>query len=206
MADQDTAVTEAEAEIAESVGVAESEAAKESENALKGIDDILSADAEDESLRRYKEQLLGAAAAGNVGDASGPRVKIESFDVIFEDNEHEDMIFPQGEVSDLVIKEKASYKFRIKFRVNGDIVAGLTYKNKVKKMGVVVDSDEVMLGSYPPAPEPHEFIFPRHEYLQAPSGMTGRGKYTIANTYTDDGNVEHLKTSFQVTIAKEWAS
>lgn len=38
---------------------------KTSENAKKGVADILAADSEDESLRKYKESLLGAAAAGN---------------------------------------------------------------------------------------------------------------------------------------------
>lgn len=37
---------------------------KTSENAKKGVADILAADSEDESLRKYKESLLGAAAAG----------------------------------------------------------------------------------------------------------------------------------------------
>lgn len=37
---------------------------KTSENAKKGVADILAADSEDESLRKYKESLLGAAASG----------------------------------------------------------------------------------------------------------------------------------------------
>jgi len=175
----------------------------EDANALKGINDILNADAEDESLRKYKEQLLGAAAQGNVGDSSGPRVQIESFDVLFEDG-HPEICFPGGDVTELVIKEKANYKFRIKFRVNGDIVAGLTYATKIKKLSVAIDSDETVLGSYPPAPEPHEFIFPRHDWFEAPSGMLGRGAYTITNVYTDADGVEHLRTSFSVKIKKDW--
>ena len=39
---------------------------KTSENAKKGVADILAADSEDESLRKYKESLLGAAAAGSI--------------------------------------------------------------------------------------------------------------------------------------------
>ena len=42
---------------------------KTSENAKKGVADILAADSEDESLRKYKESLLGAAAAGRPSPA-----------------------------------------------------------------------------------------------------------------------------------------
>ena len=38
------------------------------------------------SLRRYKESLMGAAAAGNLGDANDPRrVVVEEFRVVLED-------------------------------------------------------------------------------------------------------------------------
>ena len=37
---------------------------------LEQVADIMSADSEDESLRKYKESLLGAAATGDLGDAS----------------------------------------------------------------------------------------------------------------------------------------
>ena len=40
----------------------------ESANAKKSVSEILAADSSDESLRRYKEQLLGSAAlSGNLG-------------------------------------------------------------------------------------------------------------------------------------------
>ena len=39
----------------------------ESDKAKKDLASILKADDDDESLKRYKEQLLGAAASGKVG-------------------------------------------------------------------------------------------------------------------------------------------
>ena len=60
----------------------------------RSVADIIAADAEDESLRKYKESLLGAAAKGDLGDVSDPRrVVITEFRVMFEPGEgHEDMV------------------------------------------------------------------------------------------------------------------
>ena len=55
---------------------------KESDAAKKDLKSIMEADGGDESLKKYKEQLLGAAAKGKVG--SGERVVIEEFDFDFE--------------------------------------------------------------------------------------------------------------------------
>jgi hypothetical protein len=41
-----------------------------SERAIASVHELLQKDAEDESLRRYKEQLLGSAARGDLGGAS----------------------------------------------------------------------------------------------------------------------------------------
>ena len=38
-----------------------------SERAVNNVEELLRLDAEDESLRRYKETLLGAAAQGDLG-------------------------------------------------------------------------------------------------------------------------------------------
>lgn len=43
---------------------------QESERALQSVHELLQKDAEDESLRRYKEQLLGSAAHGDLGGES----------------------------------------------------------------------------------------------------------------------------------------
>lgn len=59
-----------------------------------GVADILAADAEDESLRKYKDSLLGAAAKGDLGNVSDPRrVVITEFRVMFDPSEnHPDMV------------------------------------------------------------------------------------------------------------------
>ena len=66
---------------------------KASAKASGDVGELLAADAEDESLKRYKEQLLGAAANGDLGDASDPRQVIGvEFRVIFEDSDKPDAV------------------------------------------------------------------------------------------------------------------
>lgn len=45
----------------------------EAPKATGKVNELMEADAEDESLRKYKEQLLGAAARGDLGDVSACR-------------------------------------------------------------------------------------------------------------------------------------
>ena len=44
-----------------------------SSTSSKDVSALLAQDADDESLARYKAQLLGAAATGDLGDSSDPR-------------------------------------------------------------------------------------------------------------------------------------
>ena len=60
----------------------------------KNVGDLMSADAEDESLRKYKESLLGSAARGDLGDASDPRkLIVVEFRVLFKDAASPDLVF-----------------------------------------------------------------------------------------------------------------
>ena len=98
----------------------------------------MEADGGDESLKKYKEQLLGAATKGKVG--SGERVVIEEFDFDFEDKSIPKQCLKLGTKEDranadkvpVKIKQGAKYRFKVKFSVNGEIVPLLTFKNTVK--------------------------------------------------------------------------
>ena len=179
----------------------------------RSVADIIATDAEDESLRRYKESLLGAAAKGDLGNTDDPRrVVITEFRVIFEPGEgHEDMVFntdsDEGitllKTNGLVMKEGCKYKFRISFRVQHDIVAGLTFQNQVRR-AVFSNTDEVVLGSYPPSSTPHVFEFPKWDYLDAPSGMMFRGNYTAKNLFFDKDGVNHVEYEYPLQIKKGW--
>lgn len=88
--------------------------------------------------------------------------------------------------------KKARYRFAISFRVNQTIVSGLRFHNKVKKT-VLATRDEIVLGSYAPRSENYVFVFPRHDWMEAPSGLFYRGKYMGRFIFDDDDHVEHLK-------------
>ncbi|KAK1945036.1 putative rho GDP-dissociation inhibitor 1 [Phytophthora citrophthora] len=171
-----------------------------STQAIKSVDELLAKDAEDESLQRYKEQLLGAAAHGDRGDTSDTRrVVVEEFKVEFEDG-REDIVYHLDTLAGVehmrttpfTMEEGSRYRFAIAFRVNQAIVSGLRFRNKVKKT-VLSTHDEVVLGSYAPRSENYVFVFPRHEWMEAPSGLFYRGKYMGRFLFIDDDHTEHLK-------------
>ena len=188
---------------------------KESTNAKKSLNDILAADNEDESLRKYKESLLGAAAAsgGALGDASDPRrFYVTELRIMFDPSESkEDIVFELGTPEKLQqlkntgvsMKEGAKFKYKISFKVQHDIVAGVKFINKVKKM-MFSDKEELVIGSYPPAAVPHVFEFPRFNYSEAPSGMMYRGTYTVVNTFVDSDGVQHEKFDYELRIKSSW--
>ena len=187
---------------------------KESTVAKKSLNDILNADNEDESLRKYKESLLGAAASGGtVGDSSDPRrFYVTELRIMFEPSEgKEDLVFDldtpeklkQLKKSGVTMKEGVKFKYKITFKVQHDIVAGVKFINKVKKM-MFSEKEELVIGSYPPAVEPHVFEFPRFNYSEAPSGMMYRGTYTVVNTFVDSDGTEHQKFDYELRIKSSW--
>ena len=101
------------------------------------------------------------------------------------------------------IKEGCKYKLKISFRVQHEIVAGLKFENKVKTT-LASEKDDLVIGSYPPAVEPHFFEFPRFEYMDAPSGMMYRGTYTIRNQFSDSDGVVHLAYYYDLRIQRTW--
>ncbi|KAG6597806.1 rho GDP-dissociation inhibitor [Phytophthora cinnamomi] len=180
-----------------------------SSQAIKSVDELLAKDAEDESLRRYKEQLLGAAAHGDRGDTTDTRrVVVEEFKVEFEDG-REDIVYnldtlggvEHMRTTPFIIEEGSRYRFVISFRVNQAIVSGLRFRNKVKKT-VLATRDEIVLGSYAPRSENYVFVFPRHDWMEAPSGLFYRGKYMGRFIFDDDDHVEHLKLFYTFEIKR----
>jgi Rho GDP-dissociation inhibitor len=64
------------------------------------------------------------------------------------------------------------------------------------------ESEELMLGSYPPSTKPHTFEFPKWEYSEAPKGMMYRGKYKVVNSFIDSDGNNHLSFDYELTISK----
>jgi hypothetical protein len=175
----------------------------------KTIEELVKIDAEDESLRKYKEALLGKAGTETViVDANNPKnVIVKRLALVTE--ERDDMILElDGDLSTLkkqtfTIKEGIKYKIRIDFYVQREIVHGLKYVQKTFRLGVPVDKMVQMVGSYPPKIEIQSYITPPEE---APSGMMSRGSYTVTSLFTDDDKNEYLKWEWSFDIKKDWKS
>lgn len=176
---------------------------------LKGssnVAELLATDSEDESLRRYKEALLGSAAHGDVGDPTDPRKLIlAQFMISFDPSQGmTDLVYPLDSAGierlareGISMKEGARFKFRISFRVQHEIVVGIKFIKTVSKM-LFTERDELMIGSYPPSSTPHTFDFPKWEYSIAPSGMLYRGTYKVKNIFVF--NKGEVLTSFEYPL------
>lgn len=173
----------------------------------KTIEEILETDKEDESLRKYKEKLLGVAKTGSVVvEPNDPRkVIVKKLALCVTDRPDVELDLT-GDLSQLkkqvfIIKEGVSYRIRIDFIVQREIVHGLKYVQKTYRLGMPVDKMAHMVGSYPPKVEIQSYTTPAED---APAGVMARGSYTVQSLFTDDDKNEHLKWEWSFEIKKDW--
>ncbi|KAG8494365.1 hypothetical protein CXB51_012088 [Gossypium anomalum] len=186
----------------------------------------LEKDKDDESLRRWKEQLLGTVDFESVGEKLEPEVKILSLAI--KSHGRPDMVLPIPENgkpkgSWFTLKEGSKYSLEFTFQVSNNIVSGLKYTNMVWKTGVKVDSTKEMIGTLSPQAEPYT-----HEICEetTPSGMFARGSYSarskcafirrltdivsitlcLSLQFVDDDNKCYLEINYTFDIRKEWQS
>uniref|UniRef100_A0A8C7ILE3 Rho GDP-dissociation inhibitor 1 n=1 Tax=Oncorhynchus kisutch TaxID=8019 RepID=A0A8C7ILE3_ONCKI len=160
--------------------------------AQKTLQEIQELDQDDESLRKYKEVLLGAGAA------SPARVGETLFYSL--------IVFLTGDLEafkkqSFILKEGVEYRIKISFKVNKEIVSGLKYVQQTHRKGVRIDKSDYMVGSYGPRPNEYDFLTPLEE---APKGMLARGTYNIKSKFTDDDKHNHLSWEWNLNIKKDW--
>lgn len=172
----------------------------------KTLEELLTLDQEDESLRKYKEALLGSQAEKIIIDANNPKnVIVKRLALLVADRP--DMVLElDGDLGQLKkqsfsIKEGIQYKIKIEFYVQREIVHGLKYVQKTSRLGVPVDKMTQMVGSYPPKKEIQSFTT---NFEEAPSGMLARGEYSVSSLFTDDDKSEHLKWEWSLKVEKDW--
>ncbi|KAK6918771.1 Rho protein GDP-dissociation inhibitor [Dillenia turbinata] len=166
----------------------------------------LEKDKDDESLRRWKEQLLGSLDFDNVGECKEPEVKILSLSIFSPGRPDIVLSIPEaGNPKGLwfTLKEGSQYSLKFSFLVKNNIVSGLKYTNTVWKTGVKVDSIKEMLGTFSPQPEPYTHMMPEET---TPSGIFARGSYSARSKFLDDDNKCYLEINYTFDIRKEWAS
>jgi len=173
----------------------------------KTIGELLAVDQEDESLRKYKEALLGNAIAEKIViEPDNPKKVLVKKLVLVSEGQEDKVLDLSGDLSKLkqtifVIKEGVQYRIRIEFFVQHEIVTGLKYVQKTFRKGIQVDKMTQMVGSYAPKKELQSFITPLED---APSGILFRGQYTVSSLFTDDDGHEHLKWEWSFEIKKDW--
>lgn len=175
--------------------------------AQKSLKEIEEQDQDDESLIKYKKLLLGEVKVDEA-DQSGPNVVVEKLSINFKDCENRpDVVLDlTGDISELKkqtvsIKEGSEYRIKITFKVKREIVAGLKYFQLSYRKGIKVDKATLMVGSYGPKAESHEYLTP---FEEAPSGMLARGTYTIKSRFTDDDKNNVLSWEWSFEISKDW--
>lgn len=166
----------------------------------------LEKDKDDESLRRWKEQLLGSVDFDTVGETLEPEVKILQLSIISPGRS--DIVLPipeDGKPGGLwfTLKEGSRYNLKFSFQVNNNIVSGLKYTNTVWKTGLKVDSTKEMIGTFSPQPEAYTHVMPEET---TPSGMFARGSYSARSKFLDDDNKCYLEINYTFDIRKEWAA
>ncbi|KAL5987998.1 Rab GDP dissociation inhibitor alpha [Asimina triloba] len=217
-----------------SIGAVEDEEEEDGKGIVLGpqctLKEHMEKDKDDESLTRWKEQLLGSVDLNAVGAAS---IEIFKLVLVFGFSDVAPMHPPteklEAEVTILgisiispgrpelilrvpqetnpkglwfTLKEGSRYSLKFSFLVSHNIVSGLRYTNTVWKTGVKVDSTRQMLGTFSPQSEPYE-----HEMEEetTPSGMFARGTYSARTKFIDDDDNCYFELNYTFDIKKEWA-
>ncbi|KAJ8440429.1 hypothetical protein Cgig2_017662 [Carnegiea gigantea] len=162
------------------------------------IREHLEKDKDDESLRKWKEQLLGNVDFNSAEENLEPDVKILSLTIVSPGRE--DIVLPLPEDGDpkglwFTLKEGSPYTLRFCFKVSNNIVSGLRYINTVWKTG--------LRGTFSPQPEPYTHEMPEET---TPSGFLARGSYSAKSKFLDDDNKCYLEINYTFDIQRDWAS
>ncbi|CAN6197868.1 unnamed protein product [Urochloa humidicola] len=170
------------------------------------IKEQLDKDKEDESLRRWKEQLLGSVDLSSVGETLEPDVKITGLSILSPGRP--DMVLPlppepKSKEPWFTLKEGSAYKLKFTFAITGNIVSGLRYTNTVWKTGIRVDSTKEMLGTFSPQTEPYTYLTPEET---TPSGIFARGSYSARTKFLDDDRKCYLEMNYTFDIRRDWPS
>ncbi|TKY47786.1 Rho GDP-dissociation inhibitor 1 [Spatholobus suberectus] len=166
----------------------------------------LEKDKDDESLRKWKKQLLGSVDMSVVGESKDAEVKILSLTITSPDRPDVTLPIPfttDPKKSLFILKEGSQCRMKFTFTVSNNIVSGLQYTNVVWKTGVRVDSRKKMLGTFSPQQEPYTFEL---EEEAIPSGMFVRGTYAARTKFVDDDRKCYLDVSYYFEIQKKWAT
>uniref|UniRef100_A0A5B7B081 Rho GDP-dissociation inhibitor 1-like n=1 Tax=Davidia involucrata TaxID=16924 RepID=A0A5B7B081_DAVIN len=169
---------------------------------LFSLKDQIEKDKEDESLRRWKEKLLGFVEDDLNGQME-PQVTFHSIGIISDDFGEINTPLPVYESKSgrvlFTLREGSQYRLKLTFTVLHNIVSGLTYTNTVWKGGLQVDQSKGMLGTFAPHREPYVHTL---EEETTPSGVLARGTYSARLKFEDDDRRCHMELKYSFEIKK----
>jgi Rho GDP-dissociation inhibitor len=171
--------------------------------APKSVKEIIQADEHDESLRKYKEKLLSGHTDESIEiEPHNPlNVLVKRLCVVVDGEIKHAISLPAPHEFTMTIKEGSHYEFRFEFFIQREIVTGLKYLHKVSRLGIGVNREVLMLGSFAPRKEIYVLTSPPEE---APHGLLSRGKYRVRSLITDDDKHRWLEFVWNIEIAKDW--
>ncbi|XP_057438518.1 rho GDP-dissociation inhibitor 1-like [Lotus japonicus] len=169
---------------------------------LLSLKEQIERDKEDESLRRWKEKLLGCLES-DLDAQVDPEVKFHSIGILSEDFGEIVTPLPVEESQNgrplFTLWEGSCYQLKLKFSVLHNIVSGLTYSNTVWKGGFQVDQSKGMLGTFAPQKEPYVYALKEDT---TPSGALARGVYSAKLKFEDDDKRCHMELKYLFEIKK----
>ncbi|GMN49023.1 hypothetical protein TIFTF001_018186 [Ficus carica] len=158
---------------------------------------------DDDSLRRWKEKLLGSLESDLNGQME-PEVKFHSIGIVSDDFGEINTSLPVKEDQKdhvlFTLREGSEYRLKLTFSVLHNLVSGLTYSNTVWKGGVQVDQSKGMLGTFAPNREPYVCTL---EEETTPSGVLARGIYSAKLKFEDDDRRCHMELKYSFEIKKK---
>lgn len=180
--------------------------------AQKTLEDISKLDADDPSLVKYKQALLGDMSEVAYDKNDPRKVIVTSVEIHSPELDKPKTIAINSNLSAAAdkdsanaqrvkIKEGALFNVEVIYYVQHQIVSGLKYEQVVKCKGIKVDSDSVMIGSYGPRKENYTYKSPQEE---AAKGMLARQSYNVKSKFIDDDKVCHVSWEWKFEISKDW--
>ncbi|XP_037333010.2 rho GDP-dissociation inhibitor 3 [Pungitius pungitius] len=172
----------------------------------KSLEEIRQLDKDDQSLVKYKRTLLGTETMP-AADPAVARVQVTRLTLLCDQAPEPITMDLTEDLSALKektfsLKEGVTYRLKIHFKVNREIVAGLRYHHVTSRKGITVDKVSHMVGSYCPKEEEHEFLCAAE---QAPGGVMSRGRYAVRSRLTDDDRNTFLDWEWNFDLNKDWS-
>ncbi|XP_047326103.1 rho GDP-dissociation inhibitor 1-like [Impatiens glandulifera] len=157
----------------------------------------LEKDKDDESLRRWKEKLLGRVES-DLTEQMEPEVTFLTIGIISDELGEINTPLPVDETKSrdvlFALRENSEYQLKLTFTVGHNIVSGLAYTNTVWRYGVQVDGSKGHAGYFcSPA---RTICIHTLKQKPTPSGVLARGIYSAKLKVKDDDKRCHMELKY----------